>query len=168
MVASGSTEEHDRWDNTNHWGDESTQDKSRENVADSDLESASGDCITCSDMGEVATRNAQERFQKKVRAFCSIARGFLWFEAQLRWIKAEEDSGVKPEGEEEAKSSAGEDVETSSRVGGADHFAAYIVCFAMWSSCTKRRIEIVSDVVALTISWGIVQKTSVRLPGNWV
>ena len=38
----------------------------------------------------------------------------------------------------------------------------------MQSSCTKRKIKIVSDVVALTISWGIVQKTSVRLPGKQV
>ena len=44
--------------------------------------------------------------------------------------EAEEDSGVKPEGKEEAKSSAGEDVETSSRVGGVDQFVGYIVHFA--------------------------------------
>ena len=38
MVASGSTEEHDSEDNTNHCGDESTQDEPRENAANSDLE----------------------------------------------------------------------------------------------------------------------------------
>ena len=39
MVVSGSTEEHDREDNADHCGDESTQDKSRENAANFDLES---------------------------------------------------------------------------------------------------------------------------------
>ena len=37
---------------------------------------------------------------------------------------------MKPDGEEEAESSAREDVETSSRVGGADQSVGYIVCFA--------------------------------------
>ena len=37
---------------------------------------------------------------------------------------------MKPEGEEEAKSSAGEDTETSSRVGGVDQSVGYIVHFA--------------------------------------
>ena len=44
--------------------------------------------------------------------------------------EAEEDSGTKPEGEEKAKSSAGEDAETSSGVGGADQSVGYIVHFA--------------------------------------
>ena len=58
MGASGRTEEHNSKDNTDHCGDKSTQDKLRENAADSDLESASGDCLTCSDMEEVAIRSA--------------------------------------------------------------------------------------------------------------
>ena len=44
--------------------------------------------------------------------------------------EAEEDSGKKPEGEEEAMSSASEDAETSSGVGGADQSVRYIVHFA--------------------------------------
>ena len=47
MCASGSAEGHNSKDNTDHSADESTQYKSRENTADSDLESASGDCLTC-------------------------------------------------------------------------------------------------------------------------
>ena len=43
--------------------------------------------------------------------------------------EAEEDSGVKPEGKGEADSSAGEDTETSSGVGGADQLLGYIVPF---------------------------------------
>ena len=37
---------------------------------------------------------------------------------------------MKPEGEEESESSAGEDIEISSGVGGADQSVAYIVHFA--------------------------------------
>ena len=44
--------------------------------------------------------------------------------------EAEEDPGMKPEGEEETKSSAGKDAETSSGVGGADQLVGYIVHFA--------------------------------------
>ena len=44
--------------------------------------------------------------------------------------KAEEDSGTKPEGEEEAESSAGEDAETLGGAGGVDQLVGYIVCFA--------------------------------------
>ena len=83
----GSTGEHDSEDNTDHCGDESNQDESRENAANSDLESASGDCLTCLDTEEVAIRTAQKRFWKKVWASCSIARGCLWSEAQLKWIQ---------------------------------------------------------------------------------
>ena len=45
-------------ENTNHCGVESTQDEMRKNVANSDLESASGDCLTCSDTEKVAIRTA--------------------------------------------------------------------------------------------------------------
>ena len=81
--ASRSTEE----DNTDHSGNESTQDKSRENAADSDLELASVDCLTCSDVEEVVVRTAQNRFWKRVMVSCNILRGCLWSEAQVWWIK---------------------------------------------------------------------------------
>ena len=44
--------------------------------------------------------------------------------------EAVEDSGMKPEGEEETKSSAGEYTETSSAVGGVDQLVGYIIHFA--------------------------------------
>ena len=44
--------------------------------------------------------------------------------------KAEEDSGVRLEGEEEAKPSAREESETSGGAGEADQWVRYIVCFA--------------------------------------
>ena len=74
VYASRSAEEHNSEDNTDHSSDESTQDESRENAADSDLEWASGDCLTCSDMEELAIRMAWKRFQKRLQASCSIVR----------------------------------------------------------------------------------------------
>ena len=45
-------------------------------------------------------------------------------------IGTEENLSVKPEGEEVAESSDGEDPETSSGTGGADQPVSYIICFA--------------------------------------
>ena len=53
--------------------------------------------------------------------------------------EAEEDSGMKPEGEEETESSAAEDAETLSGAGGADKSVWYIVCFANAVKLYQRR-----------------------------
>ena len=45
-----------------------------------------GDCLTCLDTEEVAINSADKKFWKKVWASCSIAKGCLWSEAQLKWI----------------------------------------------------------------------------------
>ena len=66
--------------------------------------------------------------------------------------KADEDSGMKPEGEEEAKSSAGEDTEISGGVGGADQSVKYIVHFANAVELYQRKTKAVFDAVVLTIS----------------
>ena len=44
--------------------------------------------------------------------------------------ETEEDSGPKPNGEKEVKSSAEEDMGMSGKVGGTDQLLGYIVCFA--------------------------------------
>ena len=59
-------------------------------------------------------------------------KGNCTFTAQSCTVEnkeAKEDSGMKPEGEGEAKSSAGEDIETSGGFGGADQSAGYIIHF---------------------------------------
>ena len=53
--------------------------------------------------------------------------------------KAKEDSGAKPEEEEEAMSSAGEDAETSSGVRGVDQSVGNIVCFANMVKLGQRK-----------------------------
>ena len=62
----------------------------------------------------------------KVKGNCTFT---TWY-ATVGNNEPEEDSFVKPEGEGETKSSAGEDVETPSRVGGADQSVWYIIHFA--------------------------------------
>ena len=66
--------------------------------------------------------------------------------------KAEEDMGMKPEGEEEAMSAAGEDAENSSGVAEGISQLGILFILPTWSSCIRGKIEIVSDVVALIIS----------------
>ena len=94
-------------------------------------------------------------------------QGNCTFKAQsaiMESIGTEEEPSVKPEGEEEMESSDGEDPEISSWIGGAHQLIGYIVCLPLWSSCIRRKTEIVSDVVVLTTSLEIVWRISARLP----
>ena len=50
------------------------------------MESASRHCLTCSDMDAVAIRIPHKKYRKKVWASCSLVKGSLWSEAQLKWI----------------------------------------------------------------------------------
>ena len=92
--ASGSTTVCDRdsvvevsGDDANQSGDESdSSSDSLESAADSGPESATGDCFICSDVKEVAVNSTCKKFQKKVCASCSITKGCLWSEAQLKQI----------------------------------------------------------------------------------
>ena len=60
---------------------------------------------------------------------------------------------MKPEGKKRLSLQLRKDIETSSGVGRADQSVGYIVCFANAVELyQKKKIEIVSDVVALTIS----------------
>ena len=60
--------------------------RTRENVANSDMDSASGDCLTCLDTDEVIIRTTCKKYRKRVQASCSLGKGSLWSEAQLKWI----------------------------------------------------------------------------------
>ena len=50
------------------------------------MESASRDCFICSNTDEVTTRITQKKYRKRVQASCSLGKGGLWSEAQLKWI----------------------------------------------------------------------------------
>ena len=61
-------------------------DSSRENLAVSNLDTASGDCITYSDTDEVPMQTACKNYQRSVRASCKLSKGNIWTEAQLKRI----------------------------------------------------------------------------------
>ena len=74
-------------DGADQSGNESdSSSNSLESAADSSPESATGDCLICSDTKEAAINSAHKTFQKTVWVSCSIAKGCLWLEAQLKWI----------------------------------------------------------------------------------
>ena len=70
-------------------GDEASSESelSRENVDDSDMDTASGDCILCSDTDEVSVQTAHRKYWKTVWAYCRPRKGSLWTEAQLKRIR---------------------------------------------------------------------------------
>ena len=84
--ASRSIRDKDSESRANHSGTSSDSNVFRENVADSDMESASGDCISCLDTDEVTIRTPYKKCRKRVQASCSLDKGSLWSVAQLKWI----------------------------------------------------------------------------------
>ena len=72
--------------NSNHSGASSDSDASTGNLANSVMESASGDCFMCLDTDEVTITITQKKYRKMVQASCSLSKGGLWSEAQLKQI----------------------------------------------------------------------------------
>ena len=69
--------------------DETSSDSgsSRGNMAASDLDTASGDCLSCWDTDEVSVWTTQKRYRKRVRTSCKLSKGSDWMEAQMKRIK---------------------------------------------------------------------------------
>ena len=94
VEASGSTGDCDRdsavevsKDDVDEGGDGSDSGSdSWESTADSGPDSAMGNCLMCLDTKEIAVKSACKKFQKKVHASCSIAKGCPWMDAQLGQI----------------------------------------------------------------------------------
>ena len=55
-------------------------------MVDSDLDTASGDCCSCSDTDEVSVQTAQKKYRKRVRTSCKLSKGSDWMEAQMKGI----------------------------------------------------------------------------------
>ena len=81
-----STRDQDSESDGNHSGAPSYLDASRENMANSNTESASRDCITCLDTDEITTRTTHKKYRKRVQASCSLGKDCLWSEAHLKQI----------------------------------------------------------------------------------
>ena len=72
---------------SNQSGDKSESDReSQESIADSNLESANGVCLSCSDTEEAAVRYAHQKFCKKVWTSCRLTRWSLWKVSQMALI----------------------------------------------------------------------------------
>ena len=59
---------------------------SRGNLADSDLATSSGDCLSCSDTDEVSVQTACKKYRKRVRASCKLSKDSDWMETQMKRI----------------------------------------------------------------------------------
>ena len=53
----------------------------------SDLDTASGNCLSCSDTDEISVRLACKKYRKRVRASCKLSKGVDWTDAQLKRIE---------------------------------------------------------------------------------
>ena len=54
---------------------------------DSNLDTASGDCLSCSDTNEVSIRMACKKYRKRVRASCKLSKGVDWMDTQMKRIE---------------------------------------------------------------------------------
>ena len=86
VETSRSTRDQERGTNADYSGASSDLDASKENVANSDMESASQHCFVCLNTDKVTIRISQKKQRKRVQASCSLGKGGLWSEAQLKWI----------------------------------------------------------------------------------
>ena len=60
---------------------------SRGNLVDSDLDTASRDCLSCLDTNEIYMRTAHKKYRKRVRASCKLSKGMDWTDAQMKRIQ---------------------------------------------------------------------------------
>ena len=54
---------------------------------DSDLDTASGDCLSCSDPDEISMRMAHKKYRKRVRASCKLSKCMDWIDTQMKRIE---------------------------------------------------------------------------------
>ena len=55
-------------------------------MVDSDGDTASRDCIFCSDTDEASVRTAWKKYHKRLYASCKLGKGSNWMEVQLKRI----------------------------------------------------------------------------------
>ena len=91
VEALGSTRDHDRDSSRGISEDKADQSieepelgsESQTSTTDSDQESVTGDCLTCSDTEVASVKSAHKKFHKKVLASCRLARWGLLKIAQI-------------------------------------------------------------------------------------
>ena len=60
---------------------------SKGNVDDSNLDMASGDCLSCSETDDVSMWPAWKKYRKRVRASCKLSKGTDWMETEMKRIR---------------------------------------------------------------------------------
>ena len=64
----------------------SSSELSRDNVDNSDMDTASGDCLSCSDTDELSVQTAHKKYQKNIWASCKLSKSNLRMETQQKRI----------------------------------------------------------------------------------
>ena len=96
-----------------------------------------------------SSQNPENVFpSQKLKGNCA----FTTQSATVKRSKAEDDSYMKPEGEEEAKSSVEEDAEPKVELEEWISQLGILSILPTWLSCIRGKVKIVSDAVVLTIS----------------
>ena len=64
----------------------SSSESSCGNVDDSNMDTASGDCLSCSDTDDASVRTAHKKYRKRMWASCKLSKSNLWTETQQKRI----------------------------------------------------------------------------------
>ena len=54
---------------------------------DFDLDTTSGDCLSCLDTNEISVRMACKKYRKRVRGSCKLSKGMDWTYTQIKRIE---------------------------------------------------------------------------------
>ena len=80
-----------RWDSSRN--PKSTEDTafssselSRGNVGNSDMDTASRDCLSCSDTDDASVQTVLRKYRKRVQASCKLSKSNIWMETQQKRI----------------------------------------------------------------------------------
>ena len=54
---------------------------------DSDVDTASGDCLSCLDTDAISVRTAHKKYRERVMASCQLSKGMDWMNVQMKRIE---------------------------------------------------------------------------------
>ena len=64
----------------------SSSELSRGDVDDSDMDTVSGDCLSCSDTDDASVHTTHKKYRKRVQASCKLSKSNIWMETQQKRI----------------------------------------------------------------------------------
>ena len=66
---------------------------SRGSLLDSNLDTASGECLSCSDTNEISMRTVHKKYRERVRVSYKSSKGVDWMDIQMKRIKGGHQDG---------------------------------------------------------------------------